>query len=240
MADRDGVEYQREYYLRNRDKIVEQRQEHYQANKDEILERGKKYRQANKDKAAERYQRNRDERIAYSREYKQRNKDKIAEYNQQNRDKLAERSREYRQQNKEKVAECRRRYYYKNKDRIAKYMREHRQKNIQARLAATLRSRLTKTLRGKNKAASTMALIGCTMNELKQYIESQFTEGMSWENYGYYGWHLDHIVPVIVFDLTDPEQQKLCFHYTNLQPLWAEDNHAKHGKLPHEWKEVAQ
>jgi hypothetical protein len=57
---------------------------------------------------------------------------------------------------------------------------------------------------------------------------------MSWGNYGLHGWHVDHIIPCASFDLTDPEQQRQCFHYTNLQPLWAEDNLRKSDKLPHE------
>ena len=63
------------------------------------------------------------------------------------------------------------------------------------------------------------------MAELKAYLELQFTDGMTWENRG--NWHIDHIRPCASFDLTDPEQQKQCFHYTNLQPLWAADNLAK-------------
>ena len=57
--------------------------------------------------------------------------------------------------------------------------------------------------------------------------ESLFQSGMTWENHGKYGWHIDHIRPCSSFDLTDPEQQKLCCHYTNLQPLWAKDNLSK-------------
>ena len=55
---------------------------------------------------------------------------------------------------------------------------------------------------------------------------------MTWENHGRYGWHIDHIMPCSSFDLTDPEQQKKCFHYTNLQPLWAHENMSKGAKIP--------
>ena len=56
------------------------------------------------------------------------------------------------------------------------------------------------------------------------HLEAQFKPGMTWDNYGLKGWHVDHIRPCASFDLRDPEQQRRCFHYTNLQPLWAEEN----------------
>ena len=76
-----------------------------------------------------------------------------------------------------------------------------------------------------------MELLGVSMNEVRAYLELQFKSGMTWENYGYKGWHIDHIIPCASFDLTDPEQQRRCFHYTNLQPLWWHENLAKGDKL---------
>ena len=70
-------------------------------------------------------------------------------------------------------------------------------------------------------------MIGCSILELKQYLELKFKKGMTWDNYSFYGWHVDHIKPCASFDLTDIEQQKECFHYTNLQPLWCNDNWIK-------------
>jgi len=74
-----------------------------------------------------------------------------------------------------------------------------------------------------------MELVGCSIEELMKHIESQFTDGMSWENQG--EWHIDHVRPCASFDLTDEQQQRECFHYTNLQPLWAEDNLRKRAKI---------
>jgi predicted nucleic acid-binding Zn ribbon protein len=71
-------------------------------------------------------------------------------------------------------------------------------------------------------------------SELLSYFESKFKEGMTWENYGWYGWHIDHIRPCSSFDLTNSEELKKCFHYTNLQPLWGMDNMSKGNKLPDE------
>ena len=100
------------------------------------------------------------------------------------------------------------------------------------KITHNLRCRLIAAVKGKNKSKSTFKLLGCSAAELKQYLENQFTEGMTWENYGYYGWHIDHIIPCATFDLSDSEQQKLCFHYSNLQPLWAKDNMKKRNKMP--------
>jgi hypothetical protein len=86
-------------------------------------------------------------------------------------------------------------------------------------------------LSGKLKISTTKELLGCTLSEFKEYIENQFADGMSWKNYGRYGWHIDHIKPCAAFDLSKPEDQKQCFNYTNLQPLWAEDNLKKHCKI---------
>lgn len=88
------------------------------------------------------------------------------------------------------------------------------------------------------KADHTMDLLGCSPEFFKRHIESQFQEGMSWENQGKGGWHLDHIIPCDYFDLSDPEQQKICFNYKNLQPLWERDNLSKSNKLPPNFQET--
>jgi len=92
----------------------------------------------------------------------------------------------------------------------------------EARITENLRRRTRAVLEGINKSDSTLALIGCTSVELKKHLESQFIDGMNWDNYG--DWHIDHIRPCASFDLTSPEEQKICFNYKNLQPLWAKDN----------------
>jgi hypothetical protein len=73
-----------------------------------------------------------------------------------------------------------------------------------------------------------MGLIGLSLVEFRAYFESHFLPGMTWENHG--DWHIDHKKPCSKFDLSDPDQQRLCFHYTNLQPLWKIDNLRKGAK----------
>ena len=90
-----------------------------------------------------------------------------------------------------------------------------------------LRSRIRKAIivgRGK-KAYSSIELLGCTINHCRIHLERQFSEEMSWDNHG--EWHIDHRKPCASFDMTDPDEQKKCFHYTNLQPMWADENISK-------------
>lgn len=94
--------------------------------------------------------------------------------------------------------------------------------NPNFRLASLLRSRLNRALEGKFKSGKTLDLLGCSIGDLRAHLENQFAEGMSWDNQG--EWHIDHKRPCSSFDLTDPEQQKECCHFSNLQPLWAIDN----------------
>lgn len=96
--------------------------------------------------------------------------------------------------------------------------------DIGFRMKKNLRGRVYVALKRGCKSIGTMELLGCTIDEFKSYFESKFTDGMSWDKYMEGGIHIDHIVPCIMFDLTSEEQQKICFHYTNLQPLWAIDN----------------
>lgn len=90
-----------------------------------------------------------------------------------------------------------------------------------------LRSRLWRVLKGARKDASMVELLGAPIDVVRRHLEAQFTDGMSWTNHGQPGWEIDHIVPCAVFDLTDPDQLRECFHYTNLQPLWGPENWRK-------------
>jgi len=99
------------------------------------------------------------------------------------------------------------------------------------KLINAVRSRLSEYLkqRGYDKDKNTFKVIGCTPDELRQHIEKQFTEGMSWGNYGHETWHIDHIIPISSGKNKD-EIYRLS-HYSNLQPLWAEENYEKSNKI---------
>jgi hypothetical protein len=173
-----------------------------------------------------------------------------AEYNKKNRERINERYRELRKENPEQWREyidSRRGRHQERMENDPEYAEVVREKNrvrqrrwksqLNNRLISNLRTRLNEYASGKrtdyrNKYTSkTREFLGCSIEEFRKHLESQFTEGMTWDNYGYYGWHVDHILPVDSFDMTDPEQQRKCFHYTNLQPLWAPDNFEKSNKI---------
>lgn len=118
----------------------------------------------------------------------------------------------------------------RDKTKRNEYERNRRKNNIEYRLKINLRNRISEILHNKQRDKS-ISLLGCTFGFFKDYLESKFLSGMSWENYGYNGWHIDHIIPCDYFDLTKPEEQLKCFHYTNLQPLWGVDNLRKSNKL---------
>jgi hypothetical protein len=115
---------------------------------------------------------------------------------------------------------------------MAAWRRNRRQTNPAFKIATVLRTRMYGVLAGLRKSAPTVKLLGCSLEDFKKYLEARFLPGMSWENHGAKGWHVDHVIPCAAFDLTDPEQQKICFHHTNLQPLWARDNLRKSASLP--------
>ena len=154
-----------------------------------------------------------------------------ASYNkwfQNNREKRRASDRKYKQNNREKHNASQRKSHKRPEAKKKRNAREKKRyhSDPQYKLKCCLRSRLRKALKGKLKSASTMTLLGCSIAHLKDHLEKQFQPGMTCENYGPV-WHVDHMMPCASFDLIDPEQQRQCFHYTNLQPLWGPENISK-------------
>lgn len=134
----------------------------------------------------------------------------------------------YKQYRREYIKKLRKTLKYRIKSRL--YKKKYLSENKSAHIAHNLRTRI-KSILIKNKTGKSLSsqkLAGCSYNELKLYLQSKFKEGMSWDNYG--DWHIDHIIPCSAFDLTKEENQIKCFHYTNLQPLWAYENRRKSNK----------
>lgn len=210
-------------------------------NKTKIANRNKEYRKRNKESIQkykhEYYLKNIEQEKMRSKRHREKNKDHYKEYNKQ-----------YRKNNNDYLKKCNKMYYESNKEIIAEKQRTYmkvrgnslRRHNHQKRMQTDINYRLLVIMRGRiktaiksqysSKACKSTNLLGCTIQECREHLESQFKEGMTWENHGTHGWHIDHIRPCASFDLTDPEQQKQCFHYTNLQPLWADENLEKSDK----------
>ncbi len=141
-----------------------------------------------------------------------------------NRRKALSARQEYRREHREEIAAHRRGYIAANREAYNAQRRKKMRNNADYRIRANLRRRIHSALKGVAKSVRTLELLGCTIEQLKMHLESKFQSGMTWENYGYDGWHVDHVKPCAKFDLTDLKQQAECFHYTNLQPLWKKDN----------------
>ena len=154
--------------------------------------------------------------------YYRKNKEYFKSYKKIHKKTINEYQKKYRQTHKTTEKEQRRKNEFNKK-----YLKE----NINARIKNNLRSRIRLSLRGKTKSKHTLELLGCSIDFFKEYLKNKFLKGMTFENYGKGGWDIDHIIACSNFNLTDIEQQKQCFHYSNLQPLWHIPNIAKGNKL---------
>ena len=148
-------------------------------------------------------------------------------YTKNNREKEKERLKLFAKNNPDKIKEYRLKRKDKRKEYIKLYERNRRNKDIKYKLLCSLRGRLGRFV--KQKTNRTLNILGCTLVCFKKHLEEHFTDGMTWDNYG--EWHIDHIVPCAHFDMTKKKQVDKCFHYTNLQPLWAADNLSKGAKI---------
>jgi hypothetical protein len=149
---------------------------------------------------------------------------------QKNREKVLKRCRNYEIENAEKISERKSRYYQRNKERINKRQRKYEKFKYYSdpayRLAVKTRGRIREYIKKLKvpKRDKSHQFLGCNYQFFKQYIESKFTDGMTWEKFLLGEIHIDHIRPISSFNLFDEAELKKAFHYTNCQPLWARDN----------------
>lgn len=170
------------------------------------------------------------------------------QYRTINRDKLLAGKKIYDIEHKEQKHANMKIWYEENREYVLQYKRDNY--NLSAKLAynkkyriqrikedpsyklkGALRRRLNIAIKKGYKSGSAVKDLGCSVKELKIYLESKFKLGMTWDNWSRDGWHIDHIIPLSSFDLTDYEQLKKACHYTNLQPLWAKENMSKGDKI---------
>lgn len=131
--------------------------------------------------------------------------------------------KQYYSKNRLKENQSRSEFNKAHKDDMARRKRERQKVDISYKLANTLRNRLNAAIKG----GGSIKYLGCSLDELKKHLEAQFAYGMSWDNHARYGWHIDHIIPLASLDLTIEENLKKVCHYTNLRPLWWQDNLAR-------------
>lgn len=251
-------EYNKRYWKENKKFLTEKSKKYHKENKEKLGDRYKEYREKNKKLLNENRRKKRQENLEYYREkdrryyennkeikkhrskdYRERNKEYYREHNKsyhkENAEKIKEQNKEYYEKNKEILKAKNKEYRMRNKDAINAKKREYQRKKLKTdinfKLKRLLRGRLKDALKNNQKTGSAVRDLGCTIRELKAYLEDKFQPGMSWDNWSVYGWHVDHIVPLSKFDLTNRVEFLKACHYTNLQPLWAVDNIKKSNKI---------
>lgn len=154
--------------------------------------------------------------------YKQRNKEKISEYN-----------KKYKSRHKEEISDYNKQYNLNNRDKIQKrhtqYLKERRKTDLNYKMAVVLRNRVKSLLKGE-KRKKTLELLGCELQFFVDWLSFQFTDKMKLENHGLI-WHIDHVIPCAKFDLKNIEEQKKCFHWSNMQPMYSSENLSKKDKI---------
>lgn len=175
------------------------------------------------------------------REYREANREQIKEkqrnYFEQNKSELLQKNKIYRESNIEKINEQRKEY--RNREEVKLHIQEknkeylpircvkvteRRKTDLNFQISEVLRSKVHKMLHGQ--ATSYQNLIGCDIDFFKKWIEFRFSNEMSWTNFGTY-WHIDHIIPINAFNFRNENDKRICFHWTNLQPLEAKANMSK-------------
>lgn len=236
-------DYFQQYYARNRERRLANSKAYVAEHRSDINRQRREYRHRNPEKPRE-----------WNRKFYKNHAAQILKRNKQyysdNSAECYRRARRWRQQNQGKVKEYDRNHYRRNRTlRIKRAMdwyythkKEVNRKrgirmlkrqsaDLEYRLLCRLRTHVSTAVKRKSDSKRTRQLIGCSMTQLRQRLESLFQPGMTWQNYGRNGWEIDHVTPIDLFNLSDPTQLACCFHYTNLQPLWARENRSKRNRL---------
>ncbi len=235
--------YQKAYYEANKEKMIASSKSYYERNKEKRLIYARAYRIDNKEKIKAKtkayYENNRERRRAADKAYYEKNKEKVKArvkiYREANKDiskKWRENnkdySKEWRKENIKKIKATGKEQYEAHKKRInsqhSRWAKKRYASDPTYRLRMILATSLRHSLKriGSAKTDKTSDILKCSFKEFKAYIEDQFQEGMSWENHGKSGWELDHIVPLSL--AKTGEEVRALSHYSNFQPLWAEEN----------------
>jgi len=234
-------EYMKEYRLKNKEKIRKQRREHYQANKEILKEKTKQWYQKNKEKRRE-YQKqyiekNKEYYRKYKKQYYMNNKEYWKQYHLENKEKRNERTRQWNLENKEKKKKLQKQWVLKH----YRYYREccndwRNNKNrtdIKFNLNNRMRSAMSYSLKGNKAGRKWENLVGYTINDLTKHLNKTIPEGYTWQDYMKGELHIDHIIPISVFNFDHYNQIDFqrCWALDNLQLLPAKENIVKSNKL---------
>jgi len=228
-------EYQKKWRENHKKEISEYAKEYYKNHKKEKQEIIKICKSCNKEFIAKRrntifcsgkcgmkeyYQKNKEEILEQVKEYQKNNEEKIKVY-----------QKEYQKNNEEKISIKAKEYNKNHKKEANKRQNNRKKTDINYRLACNLRSRLNEAIKNNYKSGSAVRDLGCSIPQLREYLESKFQPGMTWDNWSKCGWHIDHIIPLSKFNLENREELLKAVYFTNLRPLWAKDNISKGDKL---------
>jgi hypothetical protein len=167
----------------------------------------------------------------HGKEWYAKNKEHVSKRKQkwyeQNSETTIDRVKKWKLDNPEKV-----KLTSANRDREKQYQyyKDRYENDLHYRLKVILRNRVRTALKHNFKSGHTLEMLGCSIEDFRKHLESKWQPGMSWDNHAIDGWHIDHVIPLDRFDLSDPEQLAKASHYTNMQPLWWQDNLAKRDK----------
>ena len=227
------------YYNKNRKRLIAQKAIYnktygpiYNTKNKEILRKKRRFfYEKNKERicARTRFLRTQPSRKEYDRNYRR-------ERRITNGERINRLNRERYSRNRDKMRAYHNEWNKKHKKRLSQ-LRKEKRKDINHKMKAVLRCRIRAAIarmaihNHKYKYTSSINLLGDSVSNVIKYLEKQFKPGMTWENHGKNGWHIDHIIPCNAFNLSKLKEQKKCFHYTNLQPLWASDNISKGAKI---------
>jgi hypothetical protein len=204
--------------------------QYYQDHKEERKQYNKQYYQDHREERKQYKQDHKEKIKQYDKQYYQDRREEKKQYYQDHR----EERKQYKQDHKEKIKQYDKQYYQDHREEKKQYRRQYENKKYKTdttfRLRYIISRAISKSIKNNKNGYHWEDLVGYTLDDLKQHLEKQFKDGMSWDNHGYDGWHIDHVIPQSWFKFKsyDDPEFKQCWALCNLQPLWAEENIRKH------------
>ena len=242
--------HSKKYYQENRDKFLEKRKKYCEENREKISEKSREYYIKNKEAKNEyrkkHYEENREKLLEKRKKYYYENKEdileKMREYYQENTEEILEGNKKWRQENKEKVREGNKKWRQENTEKIKKYRSEYYKEKYRTDPCYKLRSIVSSSighyLKNGKGGESIAKYLPYTIDQLREHLESQFEDWMTWDNHGRHHptekrWQIDHIKPQskLLYDSMDHPNFKKCWALENLQPLEAVENAKKGNQI---------